>query len=181
MWHIAESLSHAASSEDSLKWVQVVVHALTDSRYDVFEYRRDVESGELWRVAVITALLMCDVGVILNDERARGRKWVRYEKGVLEARQTAPFGRCDVVEIDCTRPTDAAAVVDIVSSKVPPRQVDERRESFSQLTHLAVRELATDIDDLQCKLCIEILIISNGSREFCKPWIRVCSPSSPTS
>jgi len=133
-------LSHAASGDDSLKRVEAVAHALTDKGYEVFEYRRAVESGESWRVAVLTALLLCDVGVILNDERAGRRKWMRYEKGILQARRTAPFGLCRLVEIDFAHPSDAAAIVDIVSSEAPPHQVDA---SLLQQRQLATRELAT--------------------------------------
>jgi hypothetical protein len=164
-------LSHAASSADSLKCVENVVHALTNAGYDVFEYRRDVESGESWRVAVLTALLKCEVGVILNDERAGRRKWMRYEKGVLQARQTTPFGRCDVVEVDFARLADAAAIVDIVSSKVPPHAIRGRKgdDSLRKLTQATMRELASDINDVQCKLCIEILIIQQWLAAFLQP------------
>jgi hypothetical protein len=148
-------LSHAASSEDSLKRVEAVAQALSDKGYEVFEYRRDIETGESWRVAVLTALLLCDVGVILNDERAGRRKWMRYERAILQARRTAPFGPCRLVEIDVAQPSDSAAIVDFVSSEAPPHRVDASR---LQQRQLEMRELAADIDDVQCKLCVEILM-----------------------
>ena len=80
-------LSHGTTkAADERAWLAAVVSVLEAAGFDVFEYRRDLESGPAWRSALWQALLNCDGAVVLRTGRAAKRRWVRYETEVLQAR-----------------------------------------------------------------------------------------------
>lgn len=135
-----------------------VVRELSRAGYDVFEYRHTVQAGQPWRAALLTALLFCQVSVILVDARSRKRRWLRYEKGILDERGTTPFGKCLVIEIDVAADSDpgaiAAALRDRVGWTLPPSD-----QTFAELLERALPMLPADLDDVQCKTCIETLMV----------------------
>lgn len=135
-----------------------VVRELSRAGFDVFEYRHTVQAGQPWRAALLTALLFCQVSVILVDARSRKRKWLRYEKGILDERGTTPFGKCPVIEIDVDADSDpgtiAAALRACGGWMLPP--VDQ---TFAELLERALPTLPADLDEVQCKKCIETLMV----------------------
>jgi hypothetical protein len=151
-------LSHAAESPASLQLVSGVVRELSCAGYDVFEYRHTVQAGQPWRVALLTALLFCQVSVILVDARSRKRRWLRYEKGILDERGTTPFGKCAVIEIDVAADSDPGAIAAALRARggwmlLPADQ------TFAELLERALPMLPADLDEVQCKKCIETLMV----------------------
>ncbi len=158
-------LSHAAESPASLQLVSGVVRELSRAGYDVFEFRHSVQAGQPWRLALLTALLFCQVSVILVDARSRKRKWLRYEKGILDERGTTPFGKCAVIEIDVAADSDPGAIAAALRARggwmlLPADPTSAGADpTFAELLERALPMLPADLDEVQCKTCIETLMV----------------------
>lgn len=105
-------VSHGLTDDPARRaWLDNFLSAIHRKGWDTFEYRRDLQQGEAWRAALWQALLGCDAGVVLNDARAAGRHWVRYELAVLRARADSEAGFVQqTISLPGPLPADAAAM-----------------------------------------------------------------------
>jgi hypothetical protein len=163
-------LSHGATKAD-FQTVDNIVSGLEENGFDVFEYR-GIESGQQWRYCLLAALLLCDFAVVLEDKRAKTRKWVRYEIAVLKAkRELEPNFVIQTVTFEPS--TDTASLVEELSKvhtrnkknrtqdpwiKLPTTAIVEGNNYSAALTKI-IEEQSAVLNDVDCKNCIEALVI----------------------
>ena len=152
-------LSHGASTREMQDVVERIATGLEEKGFDVFEYRRSsIEAGQRWRYCLLVALLVCDSAAVLLDDRARFRKWVRYEMEVLEARRDLePDFPLATIAFETT--SDTASVVEHLSLSMARTASISTRPDFQASLMKAINEYSEILDDVECKTCIEALVV----------------------
>ena len=158
-------LSHGGSSDETLALVDEAAAGLRNQGFEVFEYRRIIKSPERWRFSILVGLLACDYGIVLLDNRAKLRKWVRYEAAVFEAREfmEPEFTFCKISVDHTSRPD---RIIKQICAALPSSDIPTRDHDF--LTHLdkAVISYPEIIDDIQCKTCIEAIVLETKLAKY---------------
>ncbi len=102
-------VSHAATDKRPASWdvVRRICACLRTAGCRPFEYRSETGSlGQQWRFGLLVASELCDLAIVLLDERARSSEWVRFEQSVLFQRAAAHAGLHLLVLTDPGEPVD---------------------------------------------------------------------------
>ena len=160
-------LSHGGEDSETLAFVEAVSAQLDERGFEVFEYRADVKYPERWRFTLLAALLTCDCGVVLLDERAPMRRWVRYERGVFKVRQFLQRG-FNAYEYKVSVTQDAAHAIDDIYHALKPLGIGHHDTNWPEFLAAAIGRHPEPLDEIQCKTCIEAIILESKIAQFLK-------------